>query len=127
MRRVDTICPACEAVSLDRYVDGTDYPLCSCGTQTEWLPSFSGTMRQDTIEGGVLIFHGLCNEDGTPRRFNSRSEIRQACAVKNLVPWTDVYTEDRTKDARVHADWLQSGEAKRAKQHRDEARREKRR
>jgi hypothetical protein len=41
------------------------------------------------------------------------------------VPWTDVYTEDRTKDARVHDDWLQSGEAQRAKRDRDDARRMK--
>lgn len=82
-------------------------------------------MRQDTIEGGVMIAHGLCNADGSPRRFDSRSEIRQACAVKGLVPWTDVYTEDRTKDARVHDDWLKSGEAQRARAERVERRREK--
>jgi hypothetical protein len=82
-------------------------------------------VRQDTIEGGVLLEHGLCNEDGSPRRYYSRSEIKQACAVKGLIPWTDVYTEDRTKDARVRADWQSSGEAQRAKRDRDEARAEK--
>jgi hypothetical protein len=80
---------------------------------------------QDSIEGGVDIAHGLCNPDGTPRRFYSRSEMRLAAQVKGLVPWTDVYTEDRTKDARVHDDWLQSGEAQRAKRDRDDARRMK--
>lgn len=79
----------------------------------------------DDIPGGVDIAHGLCNEDGSPRRFYSRSAIRTACEVKGLVPWTDVYTEDRTKDARAKADWLQSSEAKRAKAERDERRREK--
>lgn len=83
-------------------------------------------VRQDTIEGGVEIAHGLCNPDGTPRRYYSRSEINRACAVKGLVPWTEVYSEDRTKDARVHADWQRSGEAQRAKRWRDEARSEKR-
>jgi hypothetical protein len=83
-------------------------------------------VRPDSIPGGVEIAHGICNEDGSPRRYYSRSEIKTACAVKGLVPWTDVYTEDRTKDARVHDDWLQSGEAKRARAQRDEARQEKR-
>ncbi len=90
-------------------------------------PRQAARVRPDSIPGGVLIAHGLCNPDGTPRRFDSQSEIRQACAVKGLTPWTDVYTEDRTKDARVYADWLQSGEAKRAKQQRDEARLERHR
>lgn len=89
-------------------------------------PRRSGiTVRQDTIEGGVLIAHGICNPDGTPKRYDSRSAIRQACAVKGLIPWTEVYTEDRTKDARVHNDWLQSGEAQRARRERVDARREK--
>ena len=82
-------------------------------------------LRQDTIEGGIAIAHGICNEDGTPKTYYSRSEIRQACAVKEMVPWTDVYTEDRTKDAHVHNDWLQSGEAQRARRDRVEARNEK--
>lgn len=78
---------------------------------------------QDSIEGGLEIAHGLCNEDGTPKTYYSRSEIRRACEVKGLIPWTDVYTEDRTKDARVRDDWQRSGEAQRAKRDRDEMRR----
>lgn len=85
----------------------------------------SVVVRPDDIPGGVLIAHGLCNPDGSPRRFDSRSAIRAACEVKGLVPWTDVYTEDRTKDARVHDDWLRSGEAQRSRAERVEMRREK--
>lgn len=83
------------------------------------------TVWQDTIEGGIEIAHGLCNEDGTPKRYDSRSAIRQAAAVKGLIQWSEVYTEDRTKDARVHDDWLKSGEALRARRDRVEARAEK--
>lgn len=77
----------------------------------------------DDIPGGIEIAHGLCNADGTPRRYDSRSAIRQEAAARGLMQWSEMYTEDRTKDARVHADWLQSGEAKRAKRDRDEMRR----
>lgn len=66
---------------------------------------------QDSIEGGLAIAHGLCNEDGTPRTYYSRTEIREAARAKGLVPWTDVYEESRTKDAHVHNDWLKSGES----------------
>jgi hypothetical protein len=82
-------------------------------------------VRQDTIEGGLLIAHGLCHPDGTPRRYDSRTEIRQEAAARGLIQWSEVYTEDRTKDARVHDDWLRSGEAQRAKRDRDAARRER--
>lgn len=32
----------------------------------------------DSIPGGMEIKHGLCNPDGTPRRFDSKSDIRRA-------------------------------------------------
>lgn len=83
-------------------------------------------VRPDSIPGGILIEHGLCNPDGTPRRYDSHSEIRLECAKRNLTPWGHVWEESRTKDARVHADWLQSGEAQRARQQRVEARNEQR-
>jgi hypothetical protein len=89
-------------------------------------PRRAPVVRPDDIPGGLDIAHGLCNPDGTPRRFYSRTEIRKACAEKGMIPWTEVYTEDRTKDARVHDEWLQSGEARRARRDREEIRAEKR-
>jgi hypothetical protein len=83
-------------------------------------------VKQDTIEGGLVIEHGLCNEDGTPRTYYSRTEIRQECERRGLIPWSDMHTEAKTKDARVKEDWLRSSEAQRAKRWRDEARAEKR-
>ncbi len=88
-------------------------------------PRRAPVVRPDSIPGGVMIAHGICNEDGSPKRYDSRSEIAQACAVKNVIPWTEVFTEDRTKDARVHDDWLQSSESRRARRDREELRHEK--
>lgn len=83
----------------------------------------SVAVRQDSIEGGLTIEHGLCNEDGTPRTYYSQSEITAECKRRGLVRWTDCWTEDKTKDARVRMDWMQSSEAKRQKAERDERRR----
>lgn len=83
----------------------------------------SAVVRPDDIPGGLEIAHGLCHADGTPRRFDSRSSIRQAASEKGLIEWGEVYTEDRTKDARVHDEWLRSGEAQRARLDREEQRR----
>lgn len=91
-------------------------------------PRVAAAIWADAIPGGLLIEHGLCNEDGTPKRYDSRSEIKAACELKGLVPYHDVYVEDgnqRIKDARVHDDWLQSSEAKRARRDRVEQRHEK--
>ncbi len=79
-------------------------------------------VRPDDIPGGLTIEHGLCNEDGTPRTYYSQSEITAECKRRGLVRWTDCWTEDKTKDARVRMDWLQSSEAKRQKAERDERR-----
>lgn len=76
----------------------------------------------DDIPGGLDIEHGLCDPSGTPKRYYSRSAIRRAAQEKGLVPWTEVYTEDRTKDARVRSDWQQSSEAQRARRDRHERR-----
>ena len=83
------------------------------------------TVRPDSIPGGLEIFHGLCNEDGSPRTYYSHSEITLECQKRGLMPWSEMHSEDRTKDARVRADWYQSAEAKKQKALRDEARHEK--
>jgi hypothetical protein len=122
---VDTVCPACQVRQVDVFVDrDAPYPPCACGGQTERLWTFGTAIRGDEIPGGLVIEHGLCHEDGTPRTYHSWSEINRECKRRGMVRWTDVYTEDKTKDARVRADWLQSSEATRAKALRDEARRE---
>jgi hypothetical protein len=38
----------------------------------------------DDIPGGIEIRHGLCNEDGTPRRYYSKSEIAKEAARRGL-------------------------------------------
>ena len=89
----------------------------------------SPAVWQDSIEGGLEIAHGLCNADGTPRRYYSKSEIKAACELKGIVPYHDVYQEGgnkRLEDARHRTDDLKSSEGQRAKRWRDEARQEKR-
>lgn len=126
MRMGDFICDVCDGYREALIREGAAPPEC-CGQPMVrvYLPA-APTVRGDDIPGGLTIEHGICNDDGTPRTYYSHSEIQQACREKGWMRWTDVYTEDRTKDARVRADWYQSPEAKRAKALRDEARKEKR-
>ncbi len=83
MRRTDAVCPECGTELLDIDIDA--YPVCGCGIQTVWLPkSGRGDVVQDSIEGGVMIAHGICNPDGTPKRYDSRAEIARACKAARL-------------------------------------------
>lgn len=69
---------------LDFYLaSGAAYPACeTCGAQTEWLPlPGSGAVVSDDIPGGVWIHNGICNADGTPKRYDSHSSMRKAAAA----------------------------------------------
>jgi len=82
----------------------------------------------DDIPGGIELHHGLCNEDGSPKRYYSRSAIKAACELKGFVPYHDVFQEGGNQilsDARQRDVYLKSSEAKRDKRWRDEARQEK--
>ena len=88
----------------------------------------STAVWQDTIEGGLMVQNAICNEDGTPRRFDSWTEYNDACKAKGVIPYHEAFAEEGNRvlsDARVHDDWLKSSEAKRARRDRDEIRAEK--
>lgn len=51
----------------------------TCGSNN-YMPVSSGPSQTlmiavDGIPGGIEIRHGLCNEDGSPRRYDSKTEI----------------------------------------------------
>jgi hypothetical protein len=38
----------------------------------------------DDIPGGLMVPHGICHPDGTPKRYDSKSDIRKALRAKGL-------------------------------------------
>ena len=46
-------------------------------------PAFS--VIPDEIPGGMEIRHGICNEDGSPRRYYSKSEMAAEAKRRGLV------------------------------------------
>jgi hypothetical protein len=85
---IDTQCPACAAVAIDVWVTDHDYPPCdACGTPVERLFQGTGTghVIQDSIEGGVIIEHGLCHPDGSPQKFYSKSGLAAEAKRRGLV------------------------------------------
>jgi hypothetical protein len=71
------ICDTCGGV-----IQIGDYPFCK-GNPTNHVPANFGVVGDD-IPGGIEIKHGICNPDGTPRRYHSKTEIRRAANEKGL-------------------------------------------
>lgn len=60
-------------------------PECGAATKRIWIGK-GATVISDSIPGGVLIAHGICHPDGTPRRFDSHTDIRKAAEKAGLQP-----------------------------------------
>lgn len=98
MRLIDLVCPTCGTQTIDHFQRNSAEALPFCvdcySTDSDsskvrlmrlYLPTNRGTVIGDDIPGGVLIHNGLCNSDGTPRRFYSKTDIKRAAEAKGLV------------------------------------------
>lgn len=61
---------------------------CPCGGSFErvWLQGACNGVIDDSIPGGLEIKNALCHPDGTPKRYDSRSEIKRAAEAAG---WTN--------------------------------------
>lgn len=59
-------------------------PKCGKPTERAWIGKPAAVV-QDSIEGGIWIRHGLCNEDGSPRKYYSKSEIAAEAKRRGLI------------------------------------------
>lgn len=96
MRMLDLRCPRCGNITIDYFQrndreplpycrECTEDPLVLCGTLTErvLLPTGRGTVISDECD--VVVHHGICNLDGSPRRYRFKSEMRAEAARRGLV------------------------------------------
>jgi hypothetical protein len=78
MRMIDLKCAKCDRIQMDHLErdENKSRPVC-CETAMErvFLPTNRGQVIGDDIPGGLEIKNGLCNADGTPQRFYSKSAI----------------------------------------------------
>lgn len=89
MPMYDRRCKACQVVMEDCWEPITmeEQPACPCGGETErvWIMGSANSVIGDDIPGGLYIKHGICNADGSPRRYDSKSSIKRAAADKGYV------------------------------------------
>jgi hypothetical protein len=82
-------------------INTSDIQCSECGKATKraWLTKVNSVI-QDSIEGGIWIRHGLCNPDGSPRRYYSHTEIRKEAerrGLRNIVEHVPGRDSDKNK------------------------------
>lgn len=81
MQMMDAQCVVCGKLREDFLVrgDGAIAP-CECGGAMERIVKHgvANAVRPDEIPGGVWMKHGICNPDGTPKRYDRWSDVRKA-------------------------------------------------
>lgn len=84
-RLIDIECPACTHREYDIWLEAGEYPKClNCGETTQRLWSSTASAHGDDIPGGLWLEHGLCNADGSPKRWDSKKAIAKAAKAKGL-------------------------------------------
>jgi hypothetical protein len=93
MKMVDMQCPRCEIISTDVLLrDGNWEPACEqCHVPLVrvCIGGMAAAVHGDDIPGGVWIRHGICNADGTPRRYDSHSEMKREAKARGLVNFVE--------------------------------------
>lgn len=107
----DYQCVDCEHQERDQIVEAEQKtlpcPLCRGTMVRVWLMgSKSGNVIGDDIPGGVYIKHGICNDDGTPRRYDSKSEMRRAAEAKGLTNYVEHKPAPGTDKSRHTSRWV---------------------
>lgn len=98
---VDLVCSKCRSEFIDTFCVVPDYPPCAtCGSPTErlWLPTSAPKIKGDDIPGGVWIRNGVCNADGSPKKYYAYSEIDKAAKAKG-------YTNQPERGVADKKDW----------------------
>lgn len=76
-----------------------DWPFCPHGAG-------HSNVITDDIAGGVEIRHGLCNEDGTPRRYYSKSEIAKEAKRRGMTNIVEHVSPMDSDKARYTTRWI---------------------
>jgi hypothetical protein len=82
-------------------------PTCHCGAATDilWTGRAAGVV-DDSIPGGIWIRHGLCNADGSPRRYDSHTEMRKEAAKRGFTNHVEHIPERGSDKSKQTTRWI---------------------
>lgn len=101
---IDTVCESCGVEKIDVFVELRDaFPPCECGGKVVRLMK-SGSSYAKVIgdECDVTVKHGICNADGTPRRYTSKTEMKREAEKRGLVNHVEHKPSSRSGDSSKH-------------------------
>lgn len=100
----DITCPSGHE-RLDVFAKAHQLPPCeTCGAPTEILWRKANAVIGDEID--ITVKHGLCHEDGTPRRFRSRQEWLRAQKEKGMVNFVRHVPPPGTDKSKYTVRWI---------------------
>ena len=82
-----------------------DYPFCR-GDASKHEPANAWVVIDDSIPGGLEIKNGLCNADGTPRKYYSHSEIRKEAERRGYHQHVEHKTARGTDKSKFTTRWV---------------------
>jgi hypothetical protein len=102
----DLKCDGCERVDID-VLEPVSAPrrTCECGG-TLWRTWATKPPAAIGDECDVTIEHGLCHENGTPRRFTSKSEIARAAKAAGLMNYVRHVGERGSDKSPMTSRWI---------------------
>lgn len=88
-----------KCIKCDKVIVIGDWPFC---------PHDKGnsSVIGDDIPGGLEIRHGLCNEDGSPRRYYSKTEIAKEAKRRGLVNIVEHVPEPGSDKSKYTSKWV---------------------
>ena len=92
-------------IQRDLYLNLGERPPCpECGEATETLWDKTANVIGDECD--IWIRHGICNEDGSPRHYTSKEEMRRETERRGLTNKV-VHTPERGGDKSKHTSrWI---------------------
>lgn len=103
----DLTCPQGHE-QFDLYLPVGSRPCCpTCGGPTETLwRGKTACVIDDSIPGGIEIKHGICNLDGTPRKYYSKTEINAEAKRRGYANIVTHVTEPGTDKSKHTTRWI---------------------
>ena len=91
----------------DKYLKLGERPPCpECGLPTETLWDSPPNVIGDDIPGGYVVRHGLVNEDGSPRKYYSKSEMLKEAKRRGLANIVTHVTAPDTDKSKHTTKWF---------------------
>ena len=86
-------------------ITGNPADRCQGAMLRVWLTGPPAVI-QDSIEGGIEIKHGLCNPDGSPKKYYSKSEIAKEAKRRGLTNHVEHVTSPGTDKNKYTTRWI---------------------